>query len=485
MALAGFVRHSIQDLWGWFNLSLLIVGLVLLVGSIALNFGGIVDFFRGRSGRLGTNMALLSVAVIGLIAIANFLGYRHHKRFDLTTEGLYTLSDQTKKVLTNLQKDVKVIKFDKSDDQQLSDQMAEFRYQTTHLSYERIDPQQKPEVARQYAVKAMGETVVAVGDRIERPSTTDEQSMVNAILKVTRDTLKTVCFTEGHEEKSLSEGFSQADSKLKGENYQTKTVTLAREKQVPAECSVLVVAGPKTSILPPETAMIGQYLDNGGKVMLLLDPDMDPQLDDVLKKWSVQIGKDVVIDVSGVGQMFGGGPLAPLVLNYGAHPITNTLKRAMTIFPEARSVKVAEGSNSGVNTVSLLTTSEQSWGETDFKPGVEPKFDEGKDTKGPVSLGVAASKSMGPNKEGRLVVIGDSDFASNQAFRFSRNGDLFMNAINWLAQDEDLISIRPKAATSRSVTMSAAQQSTFWWLVVLIMPLAVIGFGAYTWWKRR
>lgn len=486
MALAGFVRHTIQNVWDWKNLTLLIAGLVLLVASLAFNFGSIVGYFRGRSGRLSANMALLSVAVIGLIIIANFLGYRHHKRFDLTTEGLYTLSDQTKKVLNNLPKDVKVIKFDKQDDQQLADQMAEFRYQTPHISYERIDPQQRPELARQYAVKSLGETVVAVGDRIERPASTDEQAMVNAILKVTRDTLKTICFTEGHEEKSLAEGYSQADAKLKGENYQTKTVALAREKQVPAECSVLVVAGPKTSILPPETSMLGQYLDNGGKLMLLLDPDTDPQVDDVLKKWNIQLGKDFVLDVSGVGQIFGGGPTAPLVLSYGSHPITTNFKRStMTIFPEARSVKVAEGSSSGVNAQTLLTTSEQSWAETELKPGVEPKFDEGKDTKGPVSLGVAASKSLGEKKEARLVVIGDSDFASNQAFRFQRNGDLFMNAINWLAQDEDLISIRPKAATSRSVTMSEAQQSTFWWLVVLVMPLAVIGFGAYTWWKRR
>jgi ABC-type uncharacterized transport system involved in gliding motility auxiliary subunit len=249
---------------------------------------------------------------------------------------------------------------------------------------------------------------------------------------------------------------------------------------------VLVIAGPKTSILPPEASMIGQYLDGGGKAMFLLDPDTDPQLDDVLKKWSIQLGKDFVLDVSGVGQMFGGGPGAPLVLSYGSHPIANTFKRnTMTIFPESRSIKVAEGASGGVNAVTLLTTSEQSWGETELKPGVEPKFDEGKDTKGPVSLGAAASKSLGENKEARLIVIGDSDFASNQAFRFQRNGDLFMNSINWLAQDEDLISIRPKAATSRSVTMSAAQQSTFWWLVVIIMPLAVIGFGGYTWWKRR
>lgn len=485
MALAGYVRHSIQELWGWFNLSLLIIGLVLLAVSIAFNFGTIVGYFKGRSGRLGANMALLTVAVVGLIIIANFLGYRHHKRFDLTSEGLYTLSDQTKKVISNLQKDVKVIKFDRTDDQLLSDQMTEFKYQSKRISYERFDPQERPELARQYGIKNFGETVVAVGNRIEHLTQTDEQTLINAILKVTRDSLKTICFTEGHGEKSLTEGFSQADARLKGENYQTKMVNLAASKQVPAECAVLVLAGPKASFLPPETAMIGQYLDGGGKAMFLLDPETDPQLDDILKKWSIELGKDFVLDFSAVGQLFGGGATAPLVLNYGAHPITENFRRTMTIFPEARSVKVAEGGGTGANTVTLLTTSDSSWGETELKPGVEPKFEEGKDTKGPVTIGVVASKSMGENKEARLVVIGDSDFASDMASRIEGNRNLFLNSINWLAQDEDLIAIRPKQATNRSVTMSAAQQNTFWWLVVLVMPLGIIGIGAYIWWKRR
>jgi ABC-type uncharacterized transport system involved in gliding motility auxiliary subunit len=484
MAIAGYVRHTIEEIWGWFNLSLVIVGGVLLLASIALNYKDIIEYFRGRSGRLSANMALLTVAVVGLIAIVNFLGYRHHKRFDLTAEGLFSLSDQTKKVLAGLQKDVKVIRFDKENNMQLADQMNEFRYQSNRISYEWVDPQQRPEIARQYAVKALGETVVASGDRIERPTATDEQSLVNAILKVTRETLKTVCFTDGHEEKTLADAYSQVEAKLKGENYKTQTINLATSKQIPSECSLVVVAGPKTSFLPSEASMLGQYLDNGGKAMILLDPDTDPQLDDVLKKWAIEVGKDIVLDFSQVGQMFGGGPVAPLVLNYGQHPITQNFTRSMTIFPQARSVKVIPSSGSGVNATTLLTASPESWGETDLKEGVEPKLDD-KDTKGPVTLGAVASKSMGENKETRLVVIGDSDFASNQAFRFQRNGDLFMNSINWLAQDEDLISIRPKTATNRSVTMSGAQLNTFWWLVVVVLPLGIIGIGTFIWWKRR
>lgn len=484
MALSGYIRHTIQDVWGWFNLSLLIVGGVLLLASVILNFKDILGYFTGRTGKLSANMAILTVAVIGLIAIANYLGYRHHKRIDLTSEGLYSLSDQTKKVLKNLPKEVKVYKFDQTPDQRLADEMAEFSYVTNKISYEYVDPVKRPEIARQYAVKSYGETVVTAGDRTERPSATDEQAMVNAILKVTRDTLKTVCFTEGHEEKSLTEAFSAVESKLKAENYQTKTVNLAQQKEkfVPSECAVLVVAGPKTAFLQPETSMIGQYLDNGGKAMFLIDPDTDPQLNDVLKKWSIELGNDLVLDFSAAGQVF--GPAAPIVNNYATHPITENFARGMTVFPQARSVKVISG-GSGVNSTTLLTGSPNSYGETDLKANAEPKYDEGKDTKGPVSVGAVASKNLGENKEARLVVIGDSDFASNQAFRVSRNGDLFMNSINWLAQDEDLISIRPKLATNRSVTMNAEQQNTFWILVVIFMPLAALGAGAFVWWKRR
>ncbi|MGH9937742.1 MAG: GldG family protein [Blastocatellia bacterium] len=492
LALAGYILYSREQVWKWYIIALIAGGLALLLASIVLNFGSIVAFFRGRQGRLGANTVVLSVAVIAIIGALNFLGYRHHKRFDLTAEGLYTLSDQTRKIVGALQKDVKVIKFDKADDQQLADRMAELKYLSNRISYERVDPQQKPEIARQYAVQKFGETIVAVGERVERPQQTDEQSLVNAILKVTRDKLKRVCFTEGHDEKALSGaeggGFASVEGYLKNENYETKSINLVTSGQVPAECDVLVVAGPKKAFFPQEAAMIGKYLDEGGKAFLLLDaepdhPNSDPQLDDVLKVWNIRSGNDVVLDASGAGRLIGLGPAAPLTSNFPEHPITKDMKRVATFFPMSRSVKAGASSGGEISTTELLKTSDNSWAETELK-GNEAKFDEGKDIKGPISLGVAASKKMG-DKEARLVVIGDSDFASNQYIRIMANGDLFFNTVNWLAQDEDLISIRPKSATNRSIAMTEAQQSTFWWLTVLFMPLAAIGAGGYIWWKRR
>jgi ABC-type uncharacterized transport system involved in gliding motility auxiliary subunit len=336
----------------------------------------------------------------------------------------------------------------------------------------------------------MGDIVVAAGDRTETIGDTSEQAVTNAILKVTRDKLKTVCFSEGHGEKALSDtqstGYSIVEQRLKDENYQIKTVLLAREQQVPSECAELVVAGPKQSVTPPEAAMIGKYLDGGGKALLLLDPETDPQLGDVLKSWNIQASDNVVLDVSGVGQLVGAGPEAPLITEYGSHTITKDFGRTMSVFPLARAIKVTGGAGAA-NVTPLLTTSENSFAKDKITPGQQIKIEPDKDQKGPLTLGAAASKSVEGKKEARLVVIGDSDFAMNGAIRVQsfRNSDLFLNSVNWLAEDEDLISIRPKSATNRSVTMTESQQRTFLLLSAALMPLAVIGSGIYIWWKRR
>jgi len=493
MALAGFFRYKIQDVWvgegflGKLTPAMVILGAVLIVVSVVFNFGSIVGFFRGRQGKLGANTVVLSVAVLALVVAANYYFIRHHKRFDLTAEGLYSISDQTRKVVANLPKDVKVTYFNKEENQQLSDIMKEYKYAGARLAYERIDPNQRPEMARQYKVRRMGDIVVAAGDRSEIISDSSEQAITNAILKVTREKMKTVCFAEGHGEKSLSDtqptGYSIVEQRLKDENYQLKTLLLAREQQVPSECAALVVAGPKQSVTPPEVAMIGKYLDEGGKAMLLLDPETDPQLGDVLKSWSIQAADNVALDVSGMGQYVGAGPESPLVSDYGSHTITKDFGHTMSVFPLARAIKVTGGA--GANATPLLTTSENSYAKEKITPGQQIKYEAGKDQKGPLTIGAAASKSVDGKKEARLVVIGDSDFASNGVFKFQRNADLFLNSVNWLAEEEDLISIRPKSASNRSVTMSESQQRTFFWLSVLFMPLAVIGSGFYIWWKRR
>jgi ABC-type uncharacterized transport system involved in gliding motility auxiliary subunit len=485
--LAGLIRYSIQEVWGQVNLGLVIAGSVLLLLSLLLNLDVARTSLEGRSGKGTANLSGLLLAVLAILVAVNYLGYRYHKRFDLTSEGLFTLSDQTRKILTGLETDISILHFDKSDDQQLSDQMREFKSLSRRISFQRIDPQEKPDLARKYGVQRMGETLVIAGERIERPSASTEQDLVNAVMKVTRDQLKSICFLTGHGEKDLAgadpEGYQSMEKALQRENYETRSISLVAENSVPADCSVLVVAGPKKALFSQEEKMVEVYLREGGKVLLMIDPETDPGVTALLKDWNLQLRNDTVVDASGMGRLFGTGPAVPMVSEYATHPITRDMTRTATFFPLARSIGKVDESNNDQLIVELLRTSQQSWGETELVGG-EARFDDGKDEKGPVTIGVAATRAAG-EKEARLVIIGDSDFADNNYARLAGNGDLFLNTVNWLAQEEDLISIRPKSPTNRTVTMTSSEQRSFFLFIVFLMPLAVIVSGAYVWWKRR
>jgi ABC-type uncharacterized transport system involved in gliding motility auxiliary subunit len=490
MLIAGYLRYSIQGELLTFSKVVLVLGALLLLAAIVIGFGGILRFFSKRSSQQGTNTTVLGVAVIAILIIVNFVGFRHHKRFDLTTEKLYTLSDQTKQIVGGLQKDVTIAHFDKSPNAALDDQMAEYTSLSHHLKFQNIDPQQKPEVAQDYGATRMGDVILASGQRkehLESGGVPSEEDITSAIIKVTQDKLKTVCFVTGHGEKSLSDdgenGYSHLDAGLKKENYVTKTINLVSEKGIASDCSVVVVAGPAQQFFPQEADMLNKYLAGTGKGLILVDPQTDPKLGEIFQAWNTSVGDNVVIDSSGVGSLLGAGPAIPLVTDFGESPITKNFARSMTFFPLARTVSIADKSKTDPQIVELLKTSQQSFTVPNLKQG-ENKLTFDPNTAGPLSLGVAASRKA-EGGEARVVVIGNSAFAANPYVGQQKNGDLFYNTINWLAQDENLISIRPKSQTNRRVTLTQGQSSALTWLDLVILPGIVIFSGVYIWWKRR
>ncbi|MBZ5695742.1 MAG: GldG family protein [Acidobacteriia bacterium] len=490
--IAGYLRYAIQSELLLTSKILLIAGGVLLLGGVLLGFGAILKFFSKRSSQLGTNTAILALAVIAILGFLNYLGFKHHKRFDLTSEKLFTLSDQTRKIVGGLSSDVTIVRFAKLPDAQISDLMAEYKNLSSHLKFQNVDPDEKPDVAKEYGATQMGDVVVASGSRREHlepgpEGGLSEEDITSTILKVTREKVKTVCFVTGHGEKSLDDdsglGYAAVAQGLKRETYSTETINLIEKNGVPTKCSVLVIAGPTKAFFPQEVAMVAKYLDGGGKALVGIDPDMDPKLDEIFKSWNISVGNNVVIDASGMGQQLGAGPEIPLVGNYGESPITKKLQHLMTYFPVARTVSTADKSKSDPQTVELLKTSSASF----TKPKLEHtvKFNPKTDTRGPLSLGVAASRSA-DEKNGRLVVVGDSDFATNQVLNGpGSDGDFFFNTINWLAEDENMISIRPKSATNRRVTLTAAQGLILNWVDQFLLPGIVILLGVAIWWKRR
>jgi ABC-type uncharacterized transport system involved in gliding motility auxiliary subunit len=496
LIIAGYIYYSVTN-WNVWVQVILYTGIALTLIMLGLNFAQIKASFGKRSAQYGTNTVVMTLIVVGILGMINFIGKRHHKRVDLTTAKLYSLSDQTDKIVKGLKNEVTIYHFAKESSPAITDLLAEYKgINQGKLNFKVIDPQKDPGLAKKFGVRSFGETVVASGEKHEKVEAAQEEAVTNAILKVTREKNKVIYFTQGHNEADTSNsqegrGYASAKKGIENQNYEVKTVNLATSPSIPADCSALIIAGPKVALLPTETALIDKYVDSGGKLLLMQDPDTDAGLDELLKKWKIALDSDIVVDSSGLGQLFGMGPAAPLVSTYESHPITKELTNGMTFFPLSRSLKTVDNSSSQFVSSILFKTSESSWGEKNLKSG-SAEFNEGIDVKGPVALGAVSTKSIAGDekekkygKEARVVVIGDSDFANNSYIRMQRNGDLFLNTVSWLAEDEDLISVRPKSQENRTVQMTEGRSTLLKWLSLIFLPGSILIMGIFVWVRRR
>lgn len=506
----------------------LAAGLALILVHLSLRWDDLTRYVGRRQMRYGANTLVLVAVVLAILVGLNYLVYRHDKQWDLTKNRRYSLSDQTKKVLGGLDQDVRVWYFQRGAElRNAEDRMSRFTRVSRHLKVQYVDPVANPGRAQEFEARGPYPLlVVERGTRRERASNDSEQDVVNAVIKVTRDTSKTVCFAEGSGERSLADGgdrgYSGVKAALEKNQYQTQPVVLAREPAVPASCTVLVVAGPERDLLPHVTDALKRYVGGGGKAMVMIEPPVKqdyPNVVALLKEWKLEAGKDVVVDVSPMGQVFGTGALTPIAVQYPYHEITKDF-RLMTAFHTARSLKAASEGPSGVSAQNLVETAAASWAETDVSLKEPIQMDEGKDTKGPVSLGAVATVPVtapspaaspspdaaaspspaasvspaaspspteppAPSKDGRVVALGDADFASNQLLSFEGNQDFFLNTVAWLAEDADLISVRPREPDDHRMFLSVQQQQTIWLVSRWLIPLTFVVAGIMSWWRRR
>jgi ABC-type uncharacterized transport system involved in gliding motility auxiliary subunit len=504
---AGLLRPGWERYAMWAALGGLVLVLVYALGQ----WREILRLFARRQARLGTVSVFSILVVAGILVAINYISSRENKRWDLTSSRLYTLSDQTQKVLRSLDAPLKITVFAREVEfPRYRDRLGEYEYTSKKVSIDYVDPDKKPGLARQYQITSENTLVFEYKGRIERVTSDAEQDVTNGIIKVVTGQEKKVYLVQGHGEKDPSNsertGYSAINTALGRDNYKVDKLVLAQQADVPSDASVLIIAGPKNDFLPQEVDALRRYLAKGGKVFFMLDPretnDTRPltNLIGLLKEWGIEVGDNVVVDASGVGQLLGTNELVPVAASYPTHPITDRFN-LLTAFPLARSVSPVSGGSSGHFAQSFVETSPRSWAETDIASvmkGGEISFDEAKgDKKGPISIGAAVSaaapeaapagqdKGNGPRPESRIAVIGDSDFAANFAVGIQGNRDLFMNTVNWLSQQENLIAIRPREPDDRRVTLTSFQQRTILWLSLVIIPALVVVSGVYTWWRRR
>jgi ABC-type uncharacterized transport system involved in gliding motility auxiliary subunit len=485
-------------------------GLVCILAYMLAQWRDVMSFYGTRQARYGTVSIVGILVAVGIFAAVNYLGSRQTKRWDLTENQAHSLSEQSIKILQGLEAPVQFTVYDQETGfDRFRNRFETYQYESNQVKVEYVDVDRQPARAKEAGITQYGTVVATYRDREQRLTTSiEEQDVTNALIKLVSGAEKKVYFTVGHGERETDSadrlrGYNAITEALGRDNFAVAPLPLIQQGQVPDDATVVVVAGPTTDFLAPEVEAMKRYVATGGKVLLLLDPpgagaDLN-NLIGFLKEWSIELGNDVVVDASGIGQLFGGDASVPVVLNYPAHPTTDNF-RVMTAFPHARSVQAVPG---GTHTPQpLLETSQQSWAETDLKAFAagNVEFGEGADRRGPISLGVAVSAPAteapppplagnespdAPKPESRIVVIGDSDFAGNNALGIQGNQDLFLNAVNWLAQQEDLIAIRPRDAQDRRITLTADAQQRIFLVSILVIPGLVFAAGVYSWWRRR
>ncbi len=436
------------------------------------------------STRYGLNTALLIVLAAGILIFIEAFSYRHVYKKDFTENKRHSLSEQTLKVLENLKEPVKVTVFAGKASaayEQAQELFDQYKYQSKLIDVNLVDPDLNPDLAREAEIRRYGVPVAFLETGLGRETVTQltEEQITNALIKVTRSEKKKVYFVAGHGEHELDgtddAGLSAAKKMLQDKNYQPETLFLMRAEAVPADCAILVVAGAQTDLAEPELKSIADYIDKGGRVLFLVDPQTSPSLKPFLEKYGIVLGDDMVIDR--MSRLFGGDYLMPVLTSYSqSHPITRNFNIA-SFFAVARSV--TPQNKPGMQTTWLAKTGNGSWAETDLAAleAGKASFDPAKDVQGPISL--AAVSELNPpaedtdssgKKKGAVVVFGDSDFVSNARINLSGDADFFMNTVNWLGGEETLIAIPPKQSNFQPVMLTATDAKLLFVLPVIVLP---------------
>jgi ABC-type uncharacterized transport system involved in gliding motility auxiliary subunit len=561
---AGLTIGLISEKWGIIPLLLTIIGLVICSLWVIVQSQQ-SKWWQKRSTQSGTNAFVATLSVLVILGLINFLGIRYHLRVDLTDTQLFTLSPQSRELVSNLPETMKVWLFSKEQNLQDRELLDNYHRQSQQFKFEYIDPQLKPGIAEKFGVKDYGEVYLEFQKKRQLVQTISENERLSEIKLTTRlqqitsSITAKVYFLQGHGEHPLSANkgaISQAIKGLTDKNFTTSALNLAEQPQIPDDATVIVVAGPQKELLTGEVTALQNYLNRGGNLLLMIDPNTNPKIDTILKDWGVRLDNRLAIDTS--GQSLQLGPAAILVTEYGQHPITKDFGKNISVYPLTRPLEIDPVS--GIESMALLKTKPypSSWAESDQK-SEKLEFNEGQDLKGPLTLGVALTRKLSTAiptnsptaiptnsptaiptnsptaiptnsstaiptnsptaiptnsptaiptnsstaiptnsstaiptnspttaKESRLVVFGNSNFAVDGLFEQQLNGDVFLNSVSWLSQqNQQLLSIRPKEPKNRRIIISTSQANWLTIAAVFLLPLIGLVTGFIIWWKRR
>jgi ABC-type uncharacterized transport system involved in gliding motility auxiliary subunit len=479
--------------WLMISAGLIILG---LAAYAILEPDRVRRFFTGRQARYGSNALIMTIAFLGILIVGNVLAYQNPVPLaDLTEDKVNTLSPELTAALDRLPEQVTATGFfsqatnTETTEQLLSNIKAN---SNGKFDYQFINPDLDPQAARNAGITGDGKILLQMGDRKEIVAFASETEILKGMLRLLNPGTNVVYFLTGHGERDIEQAgdasMTRAKTTLEGKNYAVKTLNLLAENQIPEDASLIVIAGPLQPVSEEEVDLLKEYLANGGSLIVMEDPTAltefgdasDPLADMLAQDWGITLNNDIVIDLNSPQ------PTTAASAYYdSAHPVTVNMNNLVAFFPYTRSLTMA-GSTEGATLTPLVQTNERSWGETDFtsltQGGAEVGMD-ASEVQGPLTLAVAGEN---PTTSGRVVVFGTSNLAVDQIFDAYGNGDMFVNSVDWAAEQEDLTNITPKTPTERTFKIP----NQFVWIAILlgsviVIPGAVVLWGVSTWLSRR
>ncbi|MFH1754357.1 MAG: GldG family protein [Candidatus Latescibacterota bacterium] len=479
----------------------LICGGLSLVVFVALNRKAISLFSKKRSSRYGANMFVMILLFMCIVVIIQALSSRHSRRFDMTRNQRFSLAGQTISLLNTLDRDIDIHGFFKRGTlsrRQAEDLISQYQHENRRIRAEFIDPDQNPQAAKDLGATDYDMLLVQCGARKELIGALSEESLTNAILKVFREEIKAVYLVQGHGEKDPDSrkmsGYSSMKQAVEADNYYVKTISLFDVESVPDDCYLLMIAGPTKDYIESEIDKIKDYLSAGKSAIVMIDPQTDlPNIQNLLAEYRIAVDDDIIIDP--YSRVAGGDYKVPLVSEYDNHPITRDFDLA-TFYPLARSVRIIDTEAPGsVETQYLVRSGTSAWGEIDMdgiSKGTATRNEN--DVLAPVPIAAVASKEVHlPDSTGtgfrrltsKIIVFGDSDFANNSSFRILGNADFLLNTVSYLAEEKDLIAIRPKQSLGDRLFLTASQGRLVFLVSVVLLPAIVITIGTSIFLRRK
>lgn len=490
LVLVGLGGWSVQGrLAAWASV-VLGVGVAAIAGAVALQPEPVARALTGRRARYGSNAVVMTLAFLVIVAVANYIGGRYHWRWDVTAAQEFSLSEQTKQIVRGLDEPVSFRAFftpTHYNRVKAEDILQEYAALSPDITYEIIDPELNRQAAVEAGVARDGVVVVQKGDRVEYAFGVDEQDLTSALLKLTQERQRGVFFVTGHGERSPTDydeaGYGAMAQGLEAENYMVDTLNLAAVDAIPPEADVLVIVDPQTAFQESEVELLLSYVESGGGLLVLLEPGAPDPFNGALEAYGVTLPDALVVDQT---RAFFGDAATPLVDTYGFHQITKDVAGYSSFFPGARPLTLTDEPPEGWYVTQLVVTSQQAEGERDYRgTGAE---EAGEPLEGALTLAAAIEPALSEEGRGRLVVFGDATFVENSVvtqFMGVGNADLFLNSVGWLAEDEALVSLRPKAPEDRTVALSGVAMNLVLLVSAVLMPALVAGTGLLVWWRRR